>query len=211
MLASILIELIFVQTVNADDWYINGDAVLSNVNLESYFGSDVLNQSGSSKKLTVGKMLNKQISIEGFYSATHVTPLYKIGQEYIDGLAADILDFVGQVVFLGWFDSGDFGGIYADVDFDMKQFGISARYSYRSSQNSTYFAKGGISHWSADTNVSLEGEPIYSKSDNGMGFHYGVGYKRHFGDSFGLILDYERHHLKDIDAYFIGLGLEYLF
>lgn len=76
--------------------------------------------------------------------------------------------------------------------------------------NIDLYAKGGLARWQFDGHYNLPG--LFSVSDNGTGFAWGVGGQVHFLENFAVRLEYEHFNVSEAnDVQIYSLGVSYRF
>jgi opacity protein-like surface antigen len=77
--------------------------------------------------------------------------------------------------------------------------------------NIDVYAKGGLARWQFDGNYTSPG--LFSVSENGTDFAWGVGGQVHFLENFAVRLEYEHfnvHQADDVQIYSLGVSYRFL-
>jgi opacity protein-like surface antigen len=77
--------------------------------------------------------------------------------------------------------------------------------------NIDLYAKGGLARWQFDGNYNYPG--LFSVSENGTDFAWGVGGQVHFLENFAVRLEYEHFNVReadDVQVYSLGVSYRFL-
>jgi len=201
LLALISVSLGLLGTVEAtaadSSWYagISYGSTKIDSGVSGTTGSASLDEEDTGYKLLVGKKINKNISIEGFYA--------DFGEVSLTGNTGDTFVLDGQTY--------QFTTNAANVTASATGVGLNGKYSFVITQKSSFAARVGVLSWDIEGTVSGASISTSKTSQKGTDLFYGIGYQYDLTNSVAVTADYDSYKADDDKFTVFAIGLAFSF
>ena len=152
-----------------------------------------LDEDGSASSFFFGKKINKNLSIEGFYS--------DLGEASLAGDSGDT--FVVDAITYQFNTS-------ATIAVSSTTVGLAAKYDFEINEKSNFFVKAGFHNWESEFKVSV-GTASASITTDGSDIMYGLGAEYKLNEQFSLIAGYDNYTLDSEDVSLLNVGAKFQF
>lgn len=194
---SLLIATTSLTQANELGWY--GGVALGTTTVDTGVtnttGTAVVDDTGSGFKLTVGKKIDKTISIEGFYA--------DFGSASLTGNNGDTFVLNNTT----WV----FNTNNASIKSSATGFGANAKFQYDFNAKSAIVGRVGVMNWNIDTTVSGSNISTSSLTKTGTDIFYGVGYKYKLNNKYAVTADYDIYNVDTEQLNMMSIGMLYNF
>ena len=181
-------------SVKADGFY--GGFLAGSTNIDSgvtAVNGATLDEDGSASSFFLGKKIDNNLSIEGFYT--------NLGEASLAGDNGDT--FVIDGTTYQFITS-------ATLAVSSTTFGLAAKYDFDVNDKSKFFIKAGIHNWETDLKISV-GTASASFTTDGSDTMYGLGAEYKINEKFSLIAGYDNYKLDSEDVSFLNVGAKFEF
>lgn len=188
------IGLLAMSHANAanSDWY--GNISLGNTQFPSGIsnttGTAKLDESGTGTKFTIGKKIDKTISIEGFYA--------DFGSASLTGNNGDTFRYNNTTY--------TFIVNNAKLEVSGTGIGIDGKFDYAINEKSKIAGRIGLLSWKTTATASGSTISTSSSSSTGSDIFYGVGYQYDINKKFAVTVDYDFYKLDTDTVNFLAIG-----
>ena len=182
---------------NESNWY-GGVAVGTSkvdTGVTGTTGTASLDETGNGFKLTVGKKIDKTISVEGFYA--------DFGSASLTGNNGDTFVLNNTT----WV----FNANNASIKSSAKGFGANAKFSHHFNEKSSILGRVGLMSWNVNMTVSGSNISTSSLTTKGTDLFYGIGYKHQLTNQYALTLDYDVYNVDTEQLNMMSIGVLYNF
>ena len=182
---------LWANSAQSEEWYAGG-ALLS-VELDT--GATVvsgasLDEKDTGFKIFVGRKMNENLSIEGFYA--------DYGEASLTGNNGDTFTLGGTTY--------QFIVNNASLRSESTGIGVSAKYAFAVNDLVDLYVKLGLLRWDTDFTLSATDVGSASSSESGTDPIYGLGIGFNVTKSFSIFADYEMTEIDDDDVTVLGVG-----
>ena len=184
--------LISVNSYAADQgWYggISLGTTTVDTGVSGLSGAAVLDENDSGLKFIVGKKIDKNLSIEGFYA--------DFGEASLTGNNGDNFSIDGTAYV--------FTADNVSIKTAASGLGINAKYSHDFTSKSSIVGRLGLLMWDLEASVAV-GSTAASSSNTGTDLFYGIGYKYNISKKYSLTADYESYTMDSLDSSMVSVG-----
>ena len=157
-------------------------------------GTAVLDESDNGYKISFGKEVNKNFSIEAFYT--------DFGQASLSGNATDQFTADGTVY--------AFIVNNAKVTDSATGLGVNANFTHAFTDKSSVLARLGILSWDYTRTITGVGVSGTEKK-SGADVFYGLGYRYDFSKAYALTIDYDLYEVNSRDLNTLSVGVKFNF
>ena len=186
--------LMFPMTANANGWYagIAGGNTNSDYGFTNIVGA-TLDETGTGVSIFIGKEVNEQIAIEGFYT--------DLGETTISGENGD--SYRTRLLTGRFFSTGK------DV-FSAKTIGVSGKFRFKFGDKALAYLKGGFHSWDAKGTSIRAGGGARLNTD-GTDAVWGVGTEYRIAEKTSVLLGYDDYKLDEDSVTFLHAGISFKF
>ena len=155
-----------------------------------------LDEESTSNSFLIGKKINKNISLEGFYT--------DLGKATLTANSGDTFNsHYGTITF-----SGGFSGT---LETKSNTFGIASKYDFEINEKSNFFLKAGFHSWETELKALRGSITLGTVKYDGTDTIVGLGSEYKINDKFSLIAGYDKYFLDNSNATYLHIGTKYTF
>ena len=180
------------NSAQSEEWYAGG-ALLS-VELDTgaaVVSGTSLDEEDTGFKVFIGRRINENLSIEGFYA--------DYGEATLKGSNGDTFTLDG-VLYQFIVDN-------ASLTSDSTGIGISAKYTFEINDFIDLYGNLGLLRWDSEMTSSSTSSGSATSSDTGTDLIYGVGISFGVSDRLSIFADYEITEIDDDELTALGAGV----
>ena len=155
-----------------------------------------LDEESTSNSFLIGKKINKNISLEGFYT--------DLGKATLTANSGDTFNsHYGTITF-----SGGFSGT---LETKSNTFGIASKYDFEINEKSDFFLKAGFHSWETELKALRGSVTLGTVKYDGTDTVVGLGSEYKINDKFSLMAGYDKYFLDSSNATYLHIGTKYTF
>ena len=155
-----------------------------------------LDEESNSNSFFIGKKINKNISLEGFYT--------DLGKATLTANSGDTFNsHYGTITF-----SGGFSGT---LETKSNTFGIATKYDFEINEKSNFFLKAGFHSWETELKALRGSITLGTVKYDGTDTIVGLGSEYKINDKFSLMAGYDKYFLDSSNATYLHIGTKYIF
>ena len=181
-------------TANAEGWYagIAGGSTDIETGVTDVSGA-TLDETGTGISYFIGKEINENLSIEGFYT--------DLGEAKLSGDNGDTFTFDGTAYQFN---------TTASITVSAKSMGIAGKAKFDMGNSLQGYVKGGLHSWDADVKLAVGTASASTKTD-GTDVLWGVGAEYKMGEKTSLLAGYDNFKLDDETVTYLHAGVLFRF
>jgi len=192
------LTMIFISFgVIAEDFYVGVSAGQSSFNtgITNVAGSS-LDEESTSNSFFIGKKINKNISLEGFYT--------DLGKVTLTANSGDTFNSHYGTITFG-------GGSSSTLETKSNTFGIASKYDFEINEKSNFFLKAGFHSWETELKALRGSITLGTIKYDGTDTIVGLGSEYKISNKFSLIAGYDKYFLGSSNVTYLHIGTKYTF
>ena len=155
-----------------------------------------LDEESTSNSFLIGKKINKNISLEGFYT--------DLGKATLTANSGDTFNsHYGTITF-----SGGFSGT---LETKSNTFGIASKYDFEINEKPNFFLKAEFHSWETELKALRGSITLGTVKYDGTDTIVGLGSEYKINDKFSLMAGYDKYFLDTSNATYLHIGTKYTF
>ena len=155
-----------------------------------------LDEESNSNSFFIGKKINKNISLEGFYT--------DLGRVTLTANSGDTFNSHYGIITFG-------GGSSSTLETKSNTFGIASKYNFEINEKSNFFLKAGFHSWETELKALRGSITLGTVKYDGTDTIVGLGSEYKINDKFSLIAGYDKYFLDSSNATYLHIGTKYIF
>ena len=155
-----------------------------------------LDEESNSNSFFIGKKINKNISLEGFYT--------DLGKVTLTANSGDTFNSHYGTITFG-------GGSSSTLETKSNTFGIASKYDFEIHEKSNFFLKAGFHSWETELKALRGSVTLGTVKYDGTDTVVGLGSEYKINDKFSLMAGYDKYFLDSSNATYLHIGTKYTF
>ena len=155
-----------------------------------------LDEESTSNSFLIGKKINKNISLEGFYT--------DLGKATLTANSGDTFNSHYGTITFG-------GGSSSTLETKSNTFGIASKYDFEINEKSNFFLKAGFHSWETELKALRGSITLGTVKYDGTDTIVGLGSEYKINDKFSLMAGYDKYFLDSSNATYLHIGTKYTF
>ena len=153
-----------------------------------------LDEESTSNSFFIGRKINKNISIEGFYT--------DLGKATLNASSGDIFNSnIGTIIF----------GTDGTLETNSNSFGIAGKFELITNEKFNFYFKAGLHNWETELKAKKGSLTLGSVKYDGNDIILGLGSEYKINDKFSLIAGYDEYKFDKSDITYLHIGTKYTF